>query len=61
MDNLAVHKVTGVEEAIHTVDAELWYLPAALFTRSQSDRDGVGEDEGRHPIAQTTHIPPACS
>lgn len=27
MDNLAVHKVRGVEAAIHAVGAELWYLP----------------------------------
>jgi len=27
MDNLAVHKVKGVEEAIRAVDAEVWYLP----------------------------------
>jgi transposase len=27
MDNLAVHKVKGVQEAIHNVGAKLWYLP----------------------------------
>jgi transposase len=27
MDNLAVHKVKGIEQAIHRVGAELWYLP----------------------------------
>lgn len=27
MDNLAVHKVKGVEQAIHQAGAELWYLP----------------------------------
>lgn len=27
MDNLAVHKVHGVEEAIHAVGAETWFLP----------------------------------
>ena len=28
MDNLAAHKVRGVERAIREADAELWYLPA---------------------------------
>jgi hypothetical protein len=27
MDNLAVHKVHGVQEGIEAVDAEAWYLP----------------------------------
>ncbi|MEM9754102.1 MAG: IS630 family transposase [Planctomycetota bacterium] len=27
MDNLAVHKVAGVEEALHEVGAEAWFLP----------------------------------
>ena len=27
MDNLAAHKVTGVQEAIESRAAELWYLP----------------------------------
>ena len=28
MDNLAAHKVKGVEEAIRQANAEVWYLPA---------------------------------
>ncbi len=27
MDNLSVHKVKGVEEALHAVGAEAWFLP----------------------------------
>ena len=27
MDNLAVHQVAGVEEALHAVGAEAWFLP----------------------------------
>ena len=27
MDNLAVHKVKGVEEALHAVGAQAWFLP----------------------------------
>lgn len=27
MDNLSSHKAKGVAEAIHAVDADVWYLP----------------------------------
>src|SRR6516162_3415407 len=45
MDNLPVHKVTGVREAIEAAGATLLYLPPHS-PRSQSDRDGLQQIEG---------------
>jgi transposase len=45
MDNLPVHKVAGVEEAIEAVGAKL-LLPAALFARPEPHRNGIQQIEG---------------
>jgi transposase len=45
MDNLPVHKVAGVQEAIEAVGATLLYLPP-LFARPEPHRNRIQKIEG---------------
>ena len=54
MDNLPVHKVAGVREAIEAGGGDT-ALFAALFARSQSDRDGLQQIEGVSAQGRRAH------
>ena len=56
MDNLPVHKVAGVEQAIEAVGAALLYLPP-YSPDTQSDRAGLQQAQGVSAQGCRAHDP----